>query len=732
MAVALRRLARRGVLSLRGAAGAARRLVLGRSTTAGRDPLVSLDAAGLLSRLQQAKPVVVAIPVFNGGGVLAACLESVCRWTPTGVRILVLDDCSTDATTRSFLDEVSVGGRVTVLRNTENLGYTRNANRAIAEASGSDIVLLNSDTVVGPLWLQRLRWAAHGDADVAAVSAVSDNAGALSVPVPGAPNDWGDDWDSASRANAQAQFVGCSPAVTGHGFCMYFRREALEEVGLFDEEAFPRGYGEENDWSMRARERGWSVLVAPGVLVRHLQGQSFGDERAERIAQAKTVLNERYPGYSRSVGEWLASDDWKRIRKRARRARQRLAAAPPRPRRLYVLHHSGGGTPETNRDLMTALSPDQDSLLLLAHTAGADLYRIGIGRDRIVESWITETPFTISDTWRPDFAAFIARVLAEHAIELIHIRHLIDQPLTTIPTVARLMQIPFVLSTHDFYYICPSVNLLDGNLSHCGGECTPGTSRCFAPNAFVRGAANLKHDWVHVWRRHAAQVLDAADAIVVTTPSAEAIYRRNYPAFATKLVQIEHGRDFGPEWVHIRSAPADRRPGPLRVLCAANWAPHKGIAFISELVAATSDVVEWHFAGRRSELITGSAVHHGEYARDAFPTVTASIDPDFIGLFSIWPETYSHTLSEAWALGIEVLATDLGAVADRIRAHGGGHVFPLEHPEQLIAFLRRRAARLADGAVPEPRSLPDAHAVRRVDEMAADYRDLYRRASWQN
>src|SRR3712207_8814600 len=51
------------------------------------------------------------------------------------------------------------------------------------------------------------------------------------------------------------------PISTGNGFCMYIRRDCLDAVGMLDEEAFPRGYGEENDFCMRATRDGWINLV---------------------------------------------------------------------------------------------------------------------------------------------------------------------------------------------------------------------------------------------------------------------------------------------------------------------------------------------------------------------------------------------------------------------------------------------------------------------------------------
>src|SRR3546814_16309874 len=60
---------------------------------------------------------------------------------------------------------------------------------------------------------------------------------------------------------------------TGNGFCMYIRRAMLEDVGLFDEQAFPVGYGEENDLCMRAIDAGWHHLVDQGRSEERSEGK---------------------------------------------------------------------------------------------------------------------------------------------------------------------------------------------------------------------------------------------------------------------------------------------------------------------------------------------------------------------------------------------------------------------------------------------------------------------------
>ena len=68
-----------------------------------------------------------------------------------------------------------------------------------------------------------------------------------------------------------------------NGFCMVLSRAALDSIGLLDEETYPGGYGEENDWAVRARRAGWGLAVVPGVHLFHAKTQSYTIERRQEL-----------------------------------------------------------------------------------------------------------------------------------------------------------------------------------------------------------------------------------------------------------------------------------------------------------------------------------------------------------------------------------------------------------------------------------------------------------------
>lgn len=290
--------------------------------------------------------VAIVVPVYNAPEHVAACLDSVVAHTDGRASLIVIDDASPDPAIAAVLERYAGLDGVRVLRNDANRGFTATANRGIREAGRADVVLLNADTVVGPGWLAALRRAAHARADVGTVTAVSDNAGAFSVPELEQANALPAGWSLADTARALLQQAGLAyPTLpTGNGFCMYVRRAVIDAVGALDEAAFPQGYGEENDFCQRAVQRGFRHLIAGNVLVGHARSQSFGDERRRRLGEAgMAVLRDRWPDYEREVGASLFSFerrvlDW-RVRRIYAAAR---AGAAPKPRLLWV----GAGAPD--------------------------------------------------------------------------------------------------------------------------------------------------------------------------------------------------------------------------------------------------------------------------------------------------------------------------------------------------------------------------------------------------
>ena len=325
----------------------------------------------------KARAVAIVVPIYDSPQWVQRCIAAVLRWTQGPARLILINDASSDPDIAPLLAQYSGRQGITVRQNLRNLGYTHTTNLGIELADGADVVLLNSDTEVGPRWLDRLRLTAYADAAIGTVTAVSDNAGAFSVPeleqyCPIPPR-----WSLPQAQRALLQRAGgCLPELpTGNGFCLFVKRAMLDRVGALDAEAFACGYGEENDLCQRAERAGFHHVIAGDVLVRHARSASFGEARRATLgAQGMAVLRARYPDYEAKVGATLYSFARRALDYRVRRIYADPDAPPPRPRVLLACAEANLHVAEL---LAATLQAQYECFVLHADGACLRLYRYG-------------------------------------------------------------------------------------------------------------------------------------------------------------------------------------------------------------------------------------------------------------------------------------------------------------------------------------------------------------------
>jgi GT2 family glycosyltransferase len=264
-------------------------------------------------------PVHVVVPVYRGITLTRRCLDSLAASDlPADCQVTLIDDASPEdgmaAMLAAFVEAVPIavpsGPSWELLRNAANLGFVASANRGMGHRPGHDVVLLNSDTEVPPGWLQRLRSAAYRRKNIGTVTPFSNCGSLASYPAPNVENALPANL-SLERLDRLFQTANTGTNVDipiGVGFCFFIRRDCLDGTGAFDEAAFGKGYGEENDFCLRASQRGWTHVLATDCFVYHKGHGSFGEEKDERVRQAYALLVERHPHYPALIQRHFADD----------------------------------------------------------------------------------------------------------------------------------------------------------------------------------------------------------------------------------------------------------------------------------------------------------------------------------------------------------------------------------------------------------------------------------------
>jgi len=251
----------------------------------------------------------VIIPVHNAPDELNRCLASVDRTVPAETEVIVIDDGSTDEEFGDVLRRWRQRARSSwhFHYQEKNMGFVATVNRGM-EMTRRDVVLLNSDTETTPGWLEGLQRCLASDPLIATATPWTNNGEIASIPGFCEVNPMPQSPEAVARVIASTG-IACYPELpTAVGFCMAVSRRALDTLGPFNEETFGRGYGEENDFSMRAHNAGLRNVLCDDVYVAHLGGRSFGPLGLKPDESSMQRLLSLHPGYLQQVESFIKSD----------------------------------------------------------------------------------------------------------------------------------------------------------------------------------------------------------------------------------------------------------------------------------------------------------------------------------------------------------------------------------------------------------------------------------------
>jgi GT2 family glycosyltransferase len=236
---------------------------------------------------ESTKSVCVVIVNYNGGATLTECVRALLAST-VSVGIFVSDNGSKDDSIAFLRASVLDAPQITIVGNGKNLGFAKANNLVLARCRNDYVLVLNPDCIVEPDTLEKMIavMEQHPEAGMASCFIVnpdgSEQVGCRRrVPTP---------WRSMVRVLHLHQLIKNHPRFKSFmmaglplprapesveaisGAFMFVRREALEAVGLMDENYFL--HCEDLDWCMRFRQAGWKILFVPHVRVVHWKGLS--------------------------------------------------------------------------------------------------------------------------------------------------------------------------------------------------------------------------------------------------------------------------------------------------------------------------------------------------------------------------------------------------------------------------------------------------------------------------
>ena len=606
--------------------------------------------------------ITIVLPVYNAFDLLIQAVDRVERNTDLAWHLVLVDDASPDPRVRPWLTEwvAQRPEQVTLLINTKNLGFIGSINRGLQVAArrGDAVVLLNSDAMVPVGWASRLLRPILEDDRVASVTPMSNDATILSVPwmerkIALKPGD-ADVIDAAARrlsSKAKAELP------TGIGYCMAMSRAALDLIPELDR-TFGLGYGEEVDWCRKTMAVGMSHVGIGNLFVEHIGGESFGlAHKTKALEGSAKIIRTRYPDFDNEVQHFIAVDPL--LTARLCLALARAAAEDPHALHIYIGHSLGGGAEHWLTDRIEERR-NQSRASVVIRVGGARRFRIELHSDGDILTGETDHTESLRN--------MILRIPRRYVVYSCGVG---DERPWELPDIlcdlATGEGTGLEIQFHDYFPISPSLNLLNEDGSYTG---VPPTN-CNDPAHQISGAGT--HVSLQSWRDRWHKAAQRATQLTVFSNSSAEIVGKVWPSVRPRITCRPH--EMLVEVPVLQ--PLCSRPGVIAVLGAIGGA--KGAKVVSDLAYYLNRV-----PNAPTLMVVGEFDHSyplpstvkitGRYDSAHLPKVLSASGVTAWLMPSIWPETYSFTTREMLATGLPVMAFDLGAQGEAVRAAANGHI----------------------------------------------------------
>jgi len=601
----------------------------------------------------------VIVPVYKGRAETLRCLYgTLAASCKTRFELIVIDDASPDIQLAEDLKRLAGLGLFTLLVNEQNCGFVHTVNQGMALHPERSVVLLNSDAEVYNDWLDRLDIAANRNEHTGTVTPLSNNATICSYPcfLHDNPYPLELNYEELDMLAASVNDGMEVEAPTAVGFCMYIKRACFTHVGAFDEEAFGKGYGEENDFSQRAINKGWRNVIAADVFVHHWGSASFQGEKVKRVGAALRVINRRYPNYRQDVQRFVQNDPLHEARRRLDWARMKRMVRQQNI--LLVSHNRGGGSERRLQEEIRQLGEQGQGVFLMRPETGRPSH-VMLSHPA-VRTLFNYQLQALADTDK------LSAALDDLHITEIHIHSLADLSFNApelIINLASKLGVEVEVNVHDYKAICPRINLIDLNGRYCGEPDETGCDLCLKERGSDFGVSDIR-----AWRAMRGNLLRKARAVKVPDRDVADRLTRYFPDV---VYTVSPHEEIHPKNIRIQHPTNNEN---LRIVVIGAIGKMKGYDVLRACAQDTKKgklPLEFILMGYSldDDLLKKSGVQvTGRYLENEAEKLLRKLSPHVVWLPSLWPETYSYTLSLALNCGIPVFAFDIGAIASRLRA----------------------------------------------------------------
>ena len=560
-----------------------------------------------------------------------------------------------------------------LIRNRRQIGFTASSAAGIKAAKSHDVALFSANIQMPSGWLRRLAAHAYANPNTATVSPLSNiNGGAVLAEL----GDPAGHLDEICRTMNVGRSVAISNPIHD---CIYIRRAAL------DANPFVGRHAKSNDFFLRAAATGWQHRLACDMFVYRNTRPALPHASVPMLRDIRQSLPQ-LPDLGFAIPFMFAVTA-------AFFRRSKL------PVILMITHNFGGGV---RRHI--------DNLVARYHHTAHVLLLEGTDRGTVLSVPILQNHPTL--TLPASRIDDLIAVLQSMSVCRIHIHHLLQMDIDIQILIQRL-GLPFDVTVHDYFAICPQINLLRWSEGIYCSEPAP-----FACNACIADQSSHGARDITSWRRGSVWQFMNADRVIC--PSSDVRARLHRYGLGKRAIVVPHEPQTQSQWFsRIPKPPFE----PIRIVLLGVLANHKGARTVAE-VAETADrgTIQIHLAGCLESSFPKPAARliksTGKYQDKDLAKMLRRIDPHVFWFPSSTPETYSYTLSTAIATGLPIVATDLGSFTERLS--GRPLTWLVDHrasAQEWLSVFKAVLATLRD----RPDLLPAPRRTATADFYANDY-----------
>lgn len=624
----------------------------------------------------------IIVPVYNAYEFTEECIKSVIKNTDLNIHTLVLiNDKSPDEKILPMLKKYKADNKqlnIVVLDNEENLGFVKTVNKGM-RYSENDVILLNSDTEVTKNWIEKIQECAYSNEYIATVTPLTNNGTICSVPNFGVDNELPknmslDEYAEMIEKTSQNRYP---ELTTGNGFCMYIKRNVINELGFFDDETFGKGYGEENDFCYRALDHGYINVLCDNTFVYHKGTQSFKKEnmtasRAALIDEHMKLLRKKHPIYVQKTDNFIANNPLHDIQESI----NLNILLFNKKKILYLVNEweenmeMTGGTSLHLRDIIQANNKNNIASFVLApYKQDLSKFKLYLYTDKYakeIASYKTDINCYGQILYTNNsYKEMLENLFNSFKFDILHVHHFLFQTFDAID-IAKKRNIYSIITLHDLYMKCPSINMVYTD-KYCEYDENKDCLKC------LNSKYGVNSNMLSNWQKTSENVLKKFDKVIAPSENTKKIFNDIYKDLDIEVV--EHGVDV----IKTNQKEKQSNKKNFDIAFVGAMAIHKGSNILKELIKKNSNSnIKIHLFGKANfeELNKNKInyINHGPYKRGELPQLLIDNEIDLVCIFATWPETYSYTLSECYMAQIPVLTFDIGAIGDRVKKDNLGWV----------------------------------------------------------